>query len=329
MRYPIRRAFTLIELLVVIAIIAILIGLLLPAVQKVRDAAARMQCSNNLKQFGIALHSFHDVNQRFPAACNIEASRSPSFQRDIPVAGYNATTGYPNDGPYFSWTYHIAPYIEQGNASRLFNKDAWPWWQYIPGKPATGDNTINGIFIKILRCASDGRSELVCNDKGNLAALTSYLGVTGRDQFKEDGGQDGVLYVNSAVKMTAITDGTSNTVMVGERPPSSDLYFGWVWAGSGQAPFFGTTDVVLGVREVITQTPGGPRDFYRPGQINDPENLHRFHFWSLHTGGGNWLFADGSVRFLSYTAGTAPHPTAGTLLEALASRAGGEVFNDY
>jgi hypothetical protein len=103
---------------------------------------------------------------------------------------------------------------------------------------------------------------------------------------RADGGQDGILYVNAAVRITQIGDGTSNTLLVGERPPSNDLYFGWMWAGSGKYPFFGTTDVVLGVREVTNGVPNGPRDYFRPGSLNDPQNIHRYHFWSLHPGGG-------------------------------------------
>jgi len=353
-----KKGFTLIELLVVIAIIAVLIGLLLPAVQKVRDAAARTQCLNNLKQLGLAMHNFHDTNNRFPAAHQIGTTwYPPLYQMDAPPGGRTPGSSYPAEGPFWSWAARIAPYIEQDNAFKTFDmrgvSAAWPWWQYIPGLPKTGDNTVNAIKVKSFICPADGRLDQINHDPGNGtapaggingAALTGYLGVSGRDQFKESiagsgnpsptvklPGQDGMLYVNSGVKMTGITDGTRNTLLIGERPAANTQLYGWLWAGSGDPPYFGATDVVLGVRERPT-SPSGTPDFFRPGTINDPQDLHRYHFWSLHSGGANWLLADGSCRFMTYAAGTANVTVVGninvSLLEAMASRNGGEVFSE-
>ncbi|HVK09863.1 MAG TPA: DUF1559 domain-containing protein [Gemmataceae bacterium] len=316
--FPRRRAFTLIELLVVIAIVVILIGLLLPAVQKIREAANRARCANNLKQIGLACHGHHDAVGALPGGCNVPIWQAPGYTRPTPAGGY-AANGWPVAGPFFSWTTHVAPYLELYTVHRSFDLTRWPWWQYQPD-----GRTVNGLRAKVMQCPSDKRSELVCLTGTAEAALLSYLGVNGRGQFQEDGGQNGLLHVNSRVRFSDVRDGLSNTVMVGERPPSNSLRYGWMWAGAGDDPCFGTTDVVLGVSEGPTGRPHGPRDYYRPGTLNDPRDEHRYHFWSLHPGGGLWLYGDGHVGFLGYAAGTEATAGGGTVLEALASRAGGE-----
>lgn len=326
--------FTLVELLVVIAIIGILVGLLLPAVQSAREAARRAQCVNNLKQMGLALHMHHDTYKRFPSAHQLGNTWYTSYQRNPPPGGLTPNSSYPAEGPFWSWVTRIAPYMEQSNAKNQFNMAgtpaAWPWWQV----NATTGKTPHAIIVPTCVCPSDVRGGQLSPPEsgGEQSALTSYLGVSGRNQFKEApaNGQDGMLFVNSGVKMGMVVDGTSNTLFVGERPPSSDLYYGWIWAGSGDSPYFGATDVVLGVFE-RAGTPSATPDFFRPGAVQDPGSTHRYHFWSLHPGGANWLLADGSVRFLSYSSGGPQNITGSaytpTIIEAMATRDRGEVFS--
>jgi prepilin-type processing-associated H-X9-DG protein/prepilin-type N-terminal cleavage/methylation domain-containing protein len=293
MRFPQRTAFTIIELLVVIAIIATLLGLLLPAVQKARMTAARISCTNNLKQIGLALHNYHDTHGSLPPGITPPLNGGPF--------------------PHMGWLTRILPFIEQQpmwNLTLIAYEEA-PSNPY--GLPHYGFMTP----IKLFSCPADGRADGI-HPTHNIfrVALTDYLGVLGAN-YKID---DGVLYWGSHTRLTDITDGTSNTLMVGERPPSPDFWYGWWYAADGQDNS-GSGDTVLGVREFRSSndqyTPGCPTGPYHfiPGNLNSL--CDTFHFWSLHSGGANFLFADGSVEFLSYA--------ADDVLPALSTRSGGEV----
>jgi len=343
-----RPAFTLIELLLVIAIIAVLIGLLLPAVQKVREAAARSQCQNNLKQIGLGMHSFHDSYQHFP------------------VGTYN------NDNVNWGWMCFILPGVEQANLYNILTDPASNDRMYLPprmgggpvdqGAPANGNidnlhnanamgrcdaNTAIGSgtipggavtsTIKTFLCPSCplpiqkpvsnfGKSNY-CGNMGNTAnwGATSFGcgGVTG------DKNNGVLLFANNdnqtwIVRMTDITDGTSNTVMVGEVSESANVKASNsggmaaypVWAGGNGTNAGGPGGTTCNGTTALGSTLRA-MDSAAGYTINATGN--DMSFGSKHNGGANFLFCDGSVRFLS----SSIDPVAYT---AMGSRNGGEVF---
>jgi len=249
-----RRAFTLIELLVVIAIIAILIGLLLPAVQKIREAASRMKCSNNFKQIGLAMHNYNDTNGT------------------LPPGWFTGKTGTPAPSPGWSWATAILPFIEQDNLYRQINPNLDP---INPGGATL--TTFTQTKLSVYRCPSDSGSDLNPNF-GNYARC-NY--VCNREVLGPDANS-----IQMAYSVATIPDGTSNTILVGERDSINNIAAVWIRHNQTSASFEGRPGKKLNLKN--SNSP--PSTGYATAE--------RLGFNSLHTGGANFLLGDGSVRFI-------------------------------
>jgi prepilin-type N-terminal cleavage/methylation domain-containing protein/prepilin-type processing-associated H-X9-DG protein len=280
MRPPFRRGFTLIELLVVIAIIAILIGLLLPAVQKIREAANRMKCSNNLKQIGLGIHNYHDVNNYLP----------------ISISPWNEGGAPPRNGR--GWLLEILPYVEQDNLYRSFEPTrAHEFFTYHVDSLA-GDN-MRPFAITVLslyRCPSDGISPKTATDQYQWnprpTALTNYKGVigdvrmggagTGSPDTHNGPNAPGMFFRNSYQRLltfASVKDGLSNTLAVGEDVPFHNQHSAMYYSNGDYASCH------------------QPINFFPrpPIPANWPQVMS---FRSMHAQGANFLLGDGSVRFI-------------------------------
>lgn len=286
-----RTGITLIELIVVLAIGAVLMALTLGGVQRVRAEAARASCANNLRQIGIAAQNYHSRRGSLP----------PGTRRAK------------EDMAFASWLTRLLPYLDQeplwAAAQADYKRQPAFWYP----EPHPNQTRVVKLFI----CPADGR-EMGTNEDGTTAAFTHYLGVKSGPIWHAN---DGVFFQDSKVRFSDISDGTSQTLLAGERPPDPRSYFCWWYAGIGQdfVKMDGVCDYLMSVREInrtfrLPTCEGGPYHF----QDDDPDNeCSVLHFWSRHPGGGHFAFCDGSVRFLRYS--------VDELLPALATRAGGEV----
>jgi prepilin-type N-terminal cleavage/methylation domain-containing protein len=330
-----RKAFTLIELLVVIAIIGILVGLLVPAVQMIRESAARTQCANNLKQIGLALHSYHDANNSLPPGY-VDGNTDPNSTPDNDV------------GPGWGWAAYLLPFMEQGTVYNQINFK-------VP--VGSGVNVaISQVALPMYQCPSDPYQQAVpiydstftspvaTVAHGNYVACNGWIECfngaggnpqpgPGADGLNGSFGPAGVgaFYRNSRTRFINVVDGLSNTIFAGER---SGNHSPSTWTGAvpgGRCPAW-----MAALSPAPYSPPPSPAydnaDFgeafvfahcnatHLPNAdfpIYDPDT-----FYSMHIGGANFVFGDGSVHFLTRSINPATY-------QALATIAGNEVANDW
>lgn len=296
-----RGGFTLVELLVVITIIGMLIALLLPAVQAAREAARRLQCANNFKQVGLAMHNYHSAHNTFPPGMFVPR--------------------------WFSWSSLILPYLEQGAVDELLNFSAANYF--------VNDGTREGASMRIpsylcptdpqggelVRCCSGGNSPQGTHEHEDVRQ-TNMAGVADSDDWTTNGVSprtlsqaDGMMAANEGCRAEDIRDGTSNTLMIGEvTGAGAGTYDGHFWVA------WNLLDTRDGINGAFT-VPGGvwPGS---PPLTNTYFGMRDTGFSSFHPGGCHFVMADGSAQFLSEN-------IAQDVLTNLTTRAGGEVVGTW
>lgn len=302
-----RRALALLDLVVVIAIMGTLLGLSLVALQKVRGTSSRISCQNNMRQMGLAILQYQNQKGYFPPAQE--------------GTGADVTT----------WLKLILPYVGYDNARPadpvpvyLCAADRGPEAMVYQGSITLKNFSATSCApLSASATASDYSMAPVAPKPTSVNivkyACTGYVAVVSSKNV--NGPYDAVIYPMSRTRPIDIVDGQSNTILVGERPPSKDLVWGW-WA----SPYKG--DITMGTSNMYPFAVHANKTalkpfycsaipFFGPGSLDNPCDVQ--HFWSFHEGGGNWLFADGSVHFIPYS---------GALqIPKMATRSGGEVID--
>ena len=324
--------FTLIELLVVIAIIAILVALLLPAVQQAREAARRASCKNNLKQIGIALHSYHELHGTFPPGL----SRSDAFNTRFPLGS--------EDPSAYSWTVMLLPMLDQG-----------PLYKRIrPNSPVSLLKSLSHpekvkLFqsaIPNLTCPSDPGSELNMDRRLDSLGLdvpvarSNYVGSRGVTSSATTP-TNGLFYANSVVRMRDITDGSSVTFAVGERATpdvsgtgkhGAALWVGTTWHGVTHS--FLREDVHAVLASSLFRMNDGEICFPNTNNTLQDTSIPETGFSSMHEGGAHFLLCDGSVRFINESVestcnGVVSNVKLWGVYQRLAGRADGQVTKGF